>query len=140
MHCNTLLELRQQMYGCFESSQDVLFNVSDALLSEAAARSLPEWSLTLFFQRRWPSVYQALQDGRINVGRLRTAFVQTLLRDKAPTEPIWLGLDSSNLPRLQAETSADRSMISVPNLPHAGKLVNVGYQFSTLMLLPEQPS
>jgi hypothetical protein len=140
MHFNTLIDLRQQMYGCFERSRDALFNLSDALLSESAARSLPELSLSLFFQRRWPSVYEALQDGRINVGRLRTVFVQTLLRDKASTEPIWLGLDSSSLPRPQAESSADRSMIYVPNLPHATKPVSVGYQFSTLMLLPDQPS
>ena len=31
-------------------------------------------------------------------------------------------------------------MIYVPNLPHATKPVSVGWQFSTLMLLPEFPS
>lgn len=140
MHFNTLMALRQQMYGCFERSRDALFNLSDALLSESAARSLPELSLSIFFQRRWPSVYEALQDGRINVEGLRSVFVQTLLADKASTEAIWLGLDSSSLPRPEAESSPDRGMIYVPNLPHASKPVSVGYQFSTLMLLPDQPS
>ena len=74
MYFNTLDHLRQQMYGCFERSRDALFNVSDALLSESQARSLPELSLSVFFQRRWPSVYEALQDGRINTERLRTVF------------------------------------------------------------------
>ena len=42
--------------------------------------------------------------------------------------------------RLEAKGSRDRGMIYVPNMPHATKPVSVGWQFSTLMLLPEQPS
>jgi hypothetical protein len=140
MHFNTLHQVRQQMYDCFERSADALFNLSDALLSEPQARSLPELSLSVFFQRRWPSVYEALQDGRINVERLREVFVQALLESKPADEPIWLGLDSSSMQRLEAKGSRDRAMIYVPNMPHATKPVSVGWQFSTLMLLPEQPS
>jgi hypothetical protein len=140
MHFNTWENLRQQMYRCFERSADALFNLSDALLSESHARSWPELSLSVFFQRRWPSVYEALQDGRINVERLRQVFVQALLESKPEDEPIWLGLDSSGMQRLEAEHSRDRGMIYVPNMPHATKPVSVGWQFSTLMLLPEQPS
>ena len=140
MHFNTLDHLRQQMYGCFERGRDALFNLSDALVSESQARSLPELSLSVFFERRWPSVYEALQDGRINVERLREVFVQALLENKPTDEPIWLGLDSSSMQRLEAESSRDRGMIYLPNMPHATKPVSVGWQFSTLMLLPEQPS
>ena len=140
MHFNTLDEVRQQIYSCFERGRDALFNLSDALLSESQARSLPELSLSVFFERRWPSVYEALQDGRINVERLRAVFVQALLADRPSDEPIWLGLDSSGMQRLEAESLRDRGMIYVPNMPHATKPVSVGWQFSTLMLLPEQPS
>src|SRR5712692_3133693 len=86
MYFNTLDRLRQQMYGCFERSRDALFDLCDALLSESQARSLPELSLSVFFQRRWPSVYEALEDGRINVKRLRESFVQALLEGKAADE------------------------------------------------------
>lgn len=137
---NTWQQVRQQMYDCFERSADALFNLSDALLSEPQACSLPELSLSAFFQRRWPSLYEALQDGRINVERLRAVFVQALLESKPADEPIWLGLDSSSMPRPEAKSSRDRGMIYVPNLPHATKPVSVGWQFSTVMLLPEQPS
>jgi hypothetical protein len=140
MHFNTLKQVRQQMYGCFERSRDALFNLSDALLSESQARSLPELSLSVFFERRWPSVYEALQDGRINIERLREVFVQVLLETHPTDEPIWLGIDSSSMQRLEAESSRDRGMIYMPNMPHATKPVSVGYQFSTLMLLPQQPS
>ncbi len=140
MHFNTLDHVRQQMYRCFERSRDALFNLSDALLSESQARSLPELSLSVFFERRWPSVYEALQDGRIDVEPLRAVFVQALIAGKPTHEPIWLGIDSSSLQRLEAESSRDRGMIYVPNMPHATKPVSVGWQFSTVMLLPEQPS
>src|SRR2546430_15644812 len=108
MHFNTLDHLRQQMYSCFERSRDALFNLGDALLSESQARSLPELSLSVFFERRWPSVYEALQDGRINVERLREVFVQALLEDKPIDEPIWLGLDSSSMERLEARSEERR--------------------------------
>ena len=140
MHFNTLEQVRQQMYGCFERSRDALFNLSDGLLSESPARSLPELSLSVFFERRWPSVYEALQDGRINVERLRTVFVQALIESEPADEPIWLGLDSSSMQRLEAASSRDRGMIYVPNMPHATKPVSVGWQFSTVMLEPSQPS
>ena len=128
------------MYGCFERSRDALFNLCDALLSEPQACSLPELSLSPFFERRWPSVYEALQAGRIDSERWRRVFVQALLEDKAADEPVWIGLDSSSMERLEAESSRDRGMRYVPNLPHATTPVRVGWQFSTLMLLPEQPS
>lgn len=139
MNFNTLETFRQQMYGCFERSRDALFSLCDALASEPQARSLPELSLSVFFERRWPSIYEALQDGRINVERLRTAFVQALIASEPADEPVWLGLDSSSMERLEAVSNRDRGMIYVPNMPHATKPVSVGWQFSTVMLLPQQP-
>src|SRR5438270_11859243 len=97
MRFNTLERLRQQMYHCFERSRYGLFNLSDALLSEPQARSLPELSLMVFFQRRWPSVYAVLQDGRINVERLREVFVEALLENKPVSEAIRLAIDSSSI-------------------------------------------
>ena len=94
--------------------------------AESQALSLPELSLSAFFERRWQSRYEALQDGRINGERLRAVFVQALLADKPTDEPIWLGLDSSGMQCLEAESSRDRGMIYVPNMPHATKPVSVG--------------
>src|SRR2546425_151811 len=85
-------------------------------------------------------VYEALQDGRLNVDRLRKIFVQTLIPTTPKDEPVWLGIDSSGMQRLEAGSNRDRGMISVPNMPHATKPVSVGWQFSTVMLLPDPPS
>jgi hypothetical protein len=138
MYFNTLQQARQQLYASLKRSAGALFNLCDALLSESQASSLAELSLSPFFARGWPSVYEALQDGRLDQEQMRALWLDALI-DPGDT-PIWLGIDSSSIERPEAECSADRGMIYVPNLPHATKPVSVGWQFSTLMLLPEQPS
>ncbi len=72
--------------------------------------------------------------------RLRCATVHALMHGHWLYEMLCIRFDSSSLARPEAHTSADRGMIYVPNLPHASKPVSVGWQFSTIMLLPEQPS
>ena len=71
MNLNILSKFRQQAYTCLESRADALFSLCDGLLSETHARSLPELSLSPYFGRKWPSVYAALADGKINIEQLR---------------------------------------------------------------------
>lgn len=66
MNLNTLKQIRQQVYQCYERSADALFELGDALSSEAPVRSLPELSLSPWFRRQWASVYEALEDGQID--------------------------------------------------------------------------
>ncbi len=101
---------------------------------------MPELSLSPFFERQWPSVYEALEDGRINVEQVRALWVKVLLAERAETEPIWIGVDSSNLTRPDARTSADRTIIHLSNLPLVEKPIGIGWTFSTVVLLPEQTS
>ena len=75
MDLNTLNEFRRGMYTCFGNAKDALFNLVDALSSEAAARSFPELSFSPFFERTWASLYEALEDGQIDAERLRQLFV-----------------------------------------------------------------
>jgi len=140
MNCTTLTRLRQHAYASFVRAGDAMMNLRDALLCETQARSLAELSLSPFFERQWSSVYEALEDGRIDVPRPRCATVHALLHGRWPRETLWSGFDRSSLARPEASTSADRGMIYVPNLPRASKPVSVGWRFSTMMLLPEQPS
>ena len=64
MNLSTLNDFRHEMYGCFGHGKDALFNLVDALASEAGARSFPELSLSPFFERTWASLYEALGDAR----------------------------------------------------------------------------
>src|SRR5881409_3329308 len=111
MNFNRLKQIRQQVYDCMERGADALFNLADALLCESQAQSLPELSLSPFFERKWPSVYEALEDGQINVERLRSVLVKTLLAQRGDNEPMWIAVDASNIERPAAPTSADRGMI-----------------------------
>src|SRR5437016_9461846 len=123
MNFNSLKHIRQHLYESLERGADALFNLGDALLCESQAQSLPELSLSPFFERQWPSVYEALEDGRINVEQLRAIWVRTLLAERAENEPIWIAVDTSNVVRASAPTSADRTIIHLPNLPLVDKAI-----------------
>ncbi len=138
LNLNTWKQIRHQTACCFEQSRDALFELVDALSSEPAARSLPELSLSPSFRRQWPSVYEALEDGAVNERRWSELWTAALLEQHHG--PVWVSVDSTSIARPEAETSPDRGIIYLPNLPHAKRPVSVGWQFSTVMLLPETPS
>jgi DDE superfamily endonuclease len=139
MNDTTLQHVRKGIYECFEQAADALFNLTDALLCESQAQSLPELSLSAFFERKWPSVYEALEDGQINVEQLRALWVTTLLAQRGDNEPIWIAVDASNIERPSATTSQDRGIIHLSNLPLVATPLSVGWQVSSVVLLPEQP-
>ncbi len=138
MNFNTLKQVRQQMYGCFPRAADALLELVDALSCEPNARSLPELSHSPVFRRKWGSVYEALEDGQIEAGRWSEVWTRALLRQHQG--PVWISVDSTSIARPEAETSPDRGIIYVPNLPHAKRPVSVGWHFSTVMLLPTMRS
>jgi hypothetical protein len=137
MNLNTLQEFRHGMYQCFGNAKDALFNLVDALSSEAAASSFPELSFSPFFERTWASLYEALEDGQIDAERLRQLFV-----DFAPLpaagESVFLGVDTSNLYRPEAETGEDRTLVPIANLPKNTHAASPGWVFSHVVLLPKQ--
>jgi hypothetical protein len=137
MNLNTLNEFRHGMYHCFGNAKDALFNLVDALSSEAAANSFPELSFSPFFERSWASLYEALEDGQIDADRLRQLFV-----DYAPLpeagESIFLGIDTSNLYRPEAETAEDRTLVPIANVPKNTHAASPGWVMSHVVLLPKQ--
>jgi hypothetical protein len=138
MNLNTLNEFRQGMYSCFEQAADALFNTIDALSSETSAHSFPELSLSPFFARKWASLYEAFEDGKIDAEQLRQVFVQFAPLPKTG-QHVFLGVDTSNLYRPEANTSADRTMVPLPNLPECDHAVCPGWVISSVVLLPEEP-
>src|SRR5947207_8730715 len=137
MNLNTLNEFRHAVFGCFKRAGGALFNTIDALSSETAAQSFPELSLSPLFQRRWPSLYEAFEDGQIDGEKLRQVFVQF-----APLpgtgEYVFVGVDTSNLSRREAATSADRTLVPLANLPEGDHAVCPGWVFSHVVLLPAE--
>src|SRR5207245_5674272 len=116
MNLNTLKEFRREMYHCFGNAKDALFNLVDALCSEAGASSFPELSFSPFFERTWASLYEALEDGQIDAERLRQVFVDFAPLPQAG-EIVCLGVGTSNLTRPEAQTAADRPPVPAANAP-----------------------
>ena len=140
MNHTTLKQVRYEIYRCFERGGDALFNLADALLSESQAQSLPQLSLSAFFERKWPSIYEALEDGRIRVKQLRRVLVRALLAQRPDSLAVWIAVDATNIERPEAQTSKDRGYIHLPNLPLVDKPLSVGWQYSKVVLLPEVAS
>jgi hypothetical protein len=90
-----LQDIRRDVSACFHRAADALFNLTDALLSESQAHSLPDLSLSAFFERKWPSLSEALEDGRIDVEQLRAVWVKALLAQRGQDQPIWIAVDGS---------------------------------------------
>ena len=138
MNVNTLQEFRHAVYASFKRAGDALFNTVDALSSEPAAQSFPELSQSPFFERKWSSLYEALEDGQIDAKQLRQVFLQF-----APLpgwgESVFVGVDTSNLYRKGAETLADRTLVPIPNLPEYDHAVCPGLVISSVVLLPKEP-
>jgi DDE superfamily endonuclease len=139
MNLNILQRFRHEVYDCFDRAADALFNSVDALLTEPQAQSFPELSLSPCFERRWCSLYEAFEDGRIDQERLRRVFAHYLLWP-GTGERMWLGLDARSHERPESQTAPDRTVVYKPNLPENSKPISYGWQFSTVVLLPAQPS
>ena len=134
MNCTKLQEYRQEVYKCFGSSKDALMNLADALCTEVCAKSLPELSLSPFFDRKWPSIYEALEDGSIDTD----ALVQVNMKF-APDNRIDgyypIGLDTSNIYRTYTDISKDRTNLHAPD-----GSIRPGWQYSSVVVLPESAS
>src|SRR5213080_787871 len=137
MDLNTLQEFRHRMYHCFGNAKDALFNLVDALSSEAGASSFPELSFSPFFERTWASLYEALEDGQIDAERLRQVFVDFAPLPQAG-EIVFLGVDTSNLYRPEAETAEDRTLVPMANVPKNTHAARPGWVMSHVVLLPTQ--
>src|SRR5437764_9878636 len=137
MNLNTLKAFRDGMYHCFGNAKDALFNLVDALASEAGASSFPELSFSPFFERSWASLYEALEDGQIDAGRLRQLFVDFAPLPEAG-QIVFVGVDTSNLYRPEAETAEDRTLVPRANVPKNTHAASPGWVMSHVVLLPTQ--
>jgi hypothetical protein len=139
MDHNTMRRYRYDIYDCFLKARDALFNTIDALMTETQAQSFPELTQSLWFERKWPSLYEAFEDGRIDAQYLREVFARYLPKLDADKWQ-WIGIDASKIARPDAVTSADRTAQYVHNLPECKKPITFGWHYSTVVALAENPS
>jgi hypothetical protein len=130
-----LNEFRHEVYASMTRAAGALFNTVDALVTETTARSFVELSLSPFFERRWPSLYEAFEDGRIDHERLRKVLI-AYMPEPEVGHRLLLGIDGSDIGRPESRTAADRTHLLLHNVPQSRTAaLTFGWQFSTLMVL-----
>jgi hypothetical protein len=123
-----LATFRQAIYTCFLKAGEVLFEMIDALLLSPRLGSFPELSCVPVFRRQWPSLYESLQDGKVDQEKL----LETLTEQLPETErPVLVG-DHTSWARPQARTLKDRSFQHQPTPIKGQKPITLGHGYSTL--------
>ncbi|HVF98255.1 MAG TPA: NF041680 family putative transposase, partial [Chloroflexia bacterium] len=140
---NNLIEFRQEGYRCLGKAKDALFELGDALLTTPSLPSLAHLSLSPLFRRRWPSVYEALQDGtpdRDALLHLYTTRVQHSVCPTLSTPRVLLVGDNTAWPRPLARTLSERTYLHQPAALHGlgGKPVTAGHGYSTVAWVPQE--
>jgi len=108
-----LAAFRQELYGCFTSRADALFDLADAVLcAEGPVKTLVGLSLAPEHRRGHGGLYDAVNAGRIDVARLRRSLAALPL-PAWPDGRIRLAVDVSNWLRPDAATSPERMFCHV---------------------------
>ena len=63
-HFNKLIQFRQAVYQHMVAGRDALFELTDAVIQSRQIQSFAELTCAPAFRRKWPSVYEAIDDGR----------------------------------------------------------------------------
>jgi DDE superfamily endonuclease len=126
---NKLIEFRQAVYEHgITHRRDAVYDLLDALLWEGAVSSFVMLSQAGQYQRKWPSVYAAVEDGRLNEAWLRKFLAQRVSRSGMCI----FALDGSPWPRPRARTLEDRQYVFQASSDVNGGTVAIGYPYSSL--------
>ena len=99
-----------------------MFEAWDALLLHGELKSFPVLSLSKVFQRKWHSLYKALEQGEIDDNWLTSYLAQQV----SPTGISNFSLDGTGWPRPRARTLDDRQYLYLPTQAVNGGSICVG--------------
>jgi len=129
-----LRAFRQQVYTLFGCRRDALFELVDAVLTAPALETPAHLSLVPSCQRRWGSLYEALNVGTADFPALE----QLVASYPLASEPAWYAVDASVWPRCDAETSPERGYYSHPYRHSHGQPIVAGWNYSWLVQVPSR--
>lgn len=105
-----------------------MFDLLDAILRQGSVTSFAMLSQAEAFQRKWPSLYAAIEDGRLN-----EVWLQKFLAEQVPCSGICVfALDGSPWPWPRARTLDDRQFVFPASSDVNGGTVAIGYPYSSL--------
>jgi hypothetical protein len=126
---NKLIEFRQAVYeNGMLSRRDAMFDLLDALILEGSVSSFAMLSRSSRFQRKWPSLYAAVEDGELDSEWLRKNLVQQVPQLGICIFP----LDGSPWPRPRSRVLDDRQYVYQASSDVNGGTVTIGYPYSLL--------
>jgi hypothetical protein len=131
-----LRAFRHQVYTRFGCRRDALFELVAATLTAPAIETPAHLSLVPSCQRRWGSLYEALNAGTLDVPPLEALIASYPLA----TETAWYAVDASVWPRCDAETSPERGYYAHPYRHAHGQPIVAGWNYSWLVQVPSRCS
>jgi hypothetical protein len=128
-----LEEFRQAAYEYLGKAHDATFELTDAILLSRNVYSLADLSLSPVFRRKWPSIYEALQDSRPQRQKLMQLYIKQM-----PTQgrPLLAG-DHTNWSRPDAVTLQERTFEHSGTSIAGNKPITIGQGYSTIAWIPE---
>src|SRR5205823_1850763 len=130
-----LAAFRGELYRCFTARADALFELADAVLcADGPVRALAGLSLAPEHRRGHGALYDAVNHGRISIGRLRRALAGLPL-PRAADGRLVLAADVSNWLRPGAVTSAERLFCHVYGRGKGQAQMIPGWPYSVIAAL-----
>ena len=128
-----LEEFRQAAYKHLGRAHDATFELTDAILLSRNVYCLAELSLSPVFRRKWPSIYEALQDSRPQRQKLMQLYIKQI-----PTvaRPLLAG-DHTNWSRPDAVKLQERTYEHSGTSIAGNKPITIGQGYSTIAWIPE---
>jgi hypothetical protein len=128
-----LERFRNYTYRILGNGRAALFDLMDAVLTSRSVSSFVELSLSPVFRREWPSIYEALQDGRPP----RQALMKQYVQQMPEADLTILAGDHTAWSRPHAVTLQERTYEHQPQAGVGSKPVTVGQGYSTIAWIPE---
>jgi len=128
-----LEEFRQVAYQYLGRAKDATFELTDAILLTRNVYSLADLSLSPVFRRKWPSIYEALQDSRPQ----RQKLMQLYIKQMPLVERPMLAGDHTNWSRPDAVTLQERTYEHSGTSIAGNKPITIGQGYSTIAWIPE---
>jgi hypothetical protein len=130
MNSEALKEFRQAAYELLVKAKDATFELMDAVMTTRNAACLAEFALSPLFNRKWSSIYEALEDSRPDRKKLMLLYIKQLEKQVPETEHVLVAIDHTAWGRPDAKTLKDRT-----HEYQEGVIFGQGY--STIAWIPE---
>ncbi len=131
-----LQQFRSKAYQLLGLAKDATFDLMDAVLVTRNIYSFAELSLSPVFRRKWPSVYEAIDDCRPHRHKLMKLYLQEIPINQ-PSQRVILAGDHTAWPRTEAPTLKDRTYEHGAKVI-SGRPITLGHGYSTLVWIPEE--